>query len=162
MDFGVVFEPRSVLVAHVESGSLADSLGIRPGERLTHLNAIPVCNPDQLAAMWRDRQPGRATLSVWRDGQVREVDLNDLPDLPQHLSFAERALGSVTSIRGEVDELVLVDSRRRVMADLIERDPAFTRERTRESLRHLMEAFEAMEHAIAGRALAAEMSAGVA
>lgn len=162
MDFGIVFEPRSVQVAHVESGSLADSVGIRPGDRVTHLNAIPLCNPDQLAAMWRDRQPGRATLSVWSDGQIRAVDLPDLPDLPDRLEFTERPLGSVISLRGEVDELVLVDSRRRVMADLIERDPAFTRERTREALRHLMEAFEAMEHAIAGRALADEMSAGVA
>lgn len=151
MDFGIEFETRSVQVAAVAHGSPAHELGIRPGDRLTHLAGMPVCNRDQVAATWLIRHEGCGDhITVWRDG---EVLTHQIPAGLDVVTFAERAVSPITVVREQGAD-GMIDLRRRALADLVGQDPSFARERSRVAMRQLMEAFEAMEQALAGRAQA--------
>ena len=152
MDFGIEFETRSVQVAAVAPGSPAHGLGIRPGDRLTHLAGMPVCNRDQIAATWLIRDQGSGDhLTVWRDGEVLILQIPAGLDV---VAFAERAVSPITVVREQTTPDGMIDLRRRALADLVGQDPAFARERSRVAMRQLMEAFDAMEQALAGRAQA--------
>ncbi|MEI6373399.1 MAG: PDZ domain-containing protein [Actinomycetes bacterium] len=71
MDITVVLEERSVRVHSAAPGSAAYSLGIRAGDRLTHVGGIPVCNAFQAEATWREQHVrGRDDLTIWRDSEV--------------------------------------------------------------------------------------------
>jgi len=71
MDITVVLEERSVRVHSAAPGSAAYSLGIRAGDRLTHVGGIPVCNAFQAEATWREQHVmGRDDLTIWREGDI--------------------------------------------------------------------------------------------
>ena len=86
MDFGIAFEHRSVRITAVEPGSPASALGLREGDRLTHVGGIPVCNRDQIAATWLmlDDLP-RDDITVLRRREVIRIPI--LPGL-EHVTFA--------------------------------------------------------------------------
>ena len=152
MDFGIEFETRSVQVAAVAQGSPAHGLGIRPGDRLTHLAGMPVCNRDQVAATWLIRHEGCGDhLTVWRDGEVLTLQIPAGLDV---VTFAERTVSPIAVVREQLAADGMIDLRRRALADLVGQDPSFARERSGVAMRQLMEAFEAMEQALAGRAQA--------
>ena len=69
-------------------------------------------------------------------------------------AVAERAVSPIAVVREQASAEGMIDLRRRALADLVGQDPSFARERSRMAMRQLMEAFEAMEQALAGRAQA--------
>ena len=71
MDITLVLEGRSVRIHSVAPGSAAYGLGIRPGDRLTHVGGMPVCNGAQAESTWLDKHvTGRDDLTIWRDSEV--------------------------------------------------------------------------------------------
>jgi len=86
MDFGIVFEHRSVRICTVDPDSPAGRMGLRRGDRLTHIGGIPVCNRDQIAATWLMLGDlPRDDITVLRKREVLRIPI--LPGL-EHATFA--------------------------------------------------------------------------
>ncbi len=62
---GVTVDSQSLVIQAVQPGSIASSLGLRPGDQLVGLNGRPLANLDQLL-LYLDSRPSAALLTVAR------------------------------------------------------------------------------------------------
>ena len=68
--------PRGALVSGVEEGAPAAEAGLRPGDVILSLNGEPIDRFTELGAAVAAMKPGsEATVTVWRDGEEREIDV---------------------------------------------------------------------------------------
>ncbi len=67
---------EGALVSSVEAGGPADKAGIQPGDIILKFNGRPVDTASDLPRMVGDTKPGtKATVSVWRKGQARDLPI---------------------------------------------------------------------------------------
>ncbi|MFP3507072.1 DegQ family serine endoprotease [Burkholderia sp. SIMBA_062] len=67
---------EGALVSSVEPGGPADKAGIQPGDIILKFNGRPVETASDLPRMVGDTKPGtKATVSVWRKGQARDLPI---------------------------------------------------------------------------------------
>ncbi|MGS0893451.1 DegQ family serine endoprotease [Burkholderia stagnalis] len=67
---------EGALVSSVEPGGPADKAGIQPGDIILKFNGRPVDTASDLPRMVGDTKPGtKATVSVWRKGQARDLPI---------------------------------------------------------------------------------------
>ena len=68
--------PRGALVGSVESGGPADKGGVKAGDIILSANGRPIERSSELPAVIAAVRPGTSTtLDVWRDRQVRKLDV---------------------------------------------------------------------------------------
>jgi serine protease Do len=68
--------PRGALVGSVESGGPADKGGVKAGDIILSANGKPIERSSELPAVIAAVRPGTSTtLEVWRDRQVRKLDV---------------------------------------------------------------------------------------
>jgi serine protease Do len=69
-------QAAGALVSSVEPGGPADKAGILPGDIILKFNGRPVDTASDLPRMVGDMRPGsKATVTVWRKGQTRELPI---------------------------------------------------------------------------------------
>ena len=67
---------QGALVSSVEPGGPADKAGVQPGDIILKFNGQPVDTATDLPRMVGDTKPGaKATITVWRKGQVRDLPI---------------------------------------------------------------------------------------
>ncbi|PCE28439.1 DegQ family serine endoprotease [Burkholderia ubonensis] len=67
---------EGALVSSVEPGGPADKAGVQPGDIILKFNGKPVDTASDLPRMVGDTKPGvKATISVWRKGQARDLPI---------------------------------------------------------------------------------------
>ena len=84
--------PRAegALVSNVEPGGPADKAGIQPGDIILKFNGAPVEADTDLPRMVGDTKPGsKATVTIWRKGQSRELPITVVQTLPEKVAKAD-------------------------------------------------------------------------
>ncbi|MDR5831758.1 DegQ family serine endoprotease [Caballeronia sp. LP006] len=67
---------QGALVSSVESGGPADKAGVQPGDIILKFNGVNVETATDLPRMVGDTKPGaKATITVWRKGQSRDLPI---------------------------------------------------------------------------------------
>ncbi|WP_322009842.1 DegQ family serine endoprotease [Paraburkholderia sp. J12] len=97
---------QGALVSSVEPGGPADKAGVQPGDIILKFNGQSVDTATDLPRMVGDTKPGtRATLTIWRKGQTRDLPITiaemqsdksakaDQKSAPQPKPSASNALG---------------------------------------------------------------------
>jgi serine protease Do len=87
--------PDGALVSSVDPDSPAAAAGLKPGDVITHVNGAPVERAGDLSNRIGMDSPGsRATLKVWRDHSMRQIEVK----------LAEADAGSVPLARSGSDQ----------------------------------------------------------
>ena len=78
---------RGAMVSSVEPGGPADKAGVQAGDIILKFNNKPVENATDLPRMVGDTKPGnRATLTIWRKGQTRDLPVTIAEMQPDKLN----------------------------------------------------------------------------
>ncbi|SAL31494.1 peptidase [Caballeronia sordidicola] len=81
---------QGALVSSVEAGGPADKAGIQPGDIILKYNGHDVSTATDLPRMVGDTKPGtKATITVWRKGQSRELPITIAEMQPDKVTKAE-------------------------------------------------------------------------
>jgi len=72
---GVTLQTASLVIEAVQPGSLAEELGLQPGDRLLAINGQPLEDVQELR-VFLDSRPASAVFTVARDRQVAKVRVN--------------------------------------------------------------------------------------
>ncbi|MEM5382476.1 DegQ family serine endoprotease [Paraburkholderia phymatum] len=82
---------QGALVSSVEPGGPADKAGVQPGDIILKFNGHNVDTATDLPRMVGDTKPGtKATITVWRKGQTREVPVTVAEMQPDKTAKAEQ------------------------------------------------------------------------
>ncbi|MDR5737872.1 MULTISPECIES: DegQ family serine endoprotease [unclassified Caballeronia] len=82
---------QGALVSSVESGGPADKAGIQPGDIILKFNGTNVETATDLPRMVGDSKPGsKATVTIWRKGQSRELPITIAEMQPDKVAKAEQ------------------------------------------------------------------------
>ena len=81
---------QGALVSSVESGGPADKAGVQPGDIITKYNGHDVTTATDLPRMVGDTPPGtKATITIWRKGQSRDLPITIAEMQPDKVAKAE-------------------------------------------------------------------------
>ncbi|WP_179402533.1 DegQ family serine endoprotease [Burkholderia guangdongensis] len=81
---------EGALVSSVEPGGPADKAGIQPGDIILKFNGRPVDTASDLPRMVGDTKPGaKATVTVWRKGQARDLPITVVETQPEAVAKAD-------------------------------------------------------------------------
>src|SRR3984957_8736344 len=81
---------QGALVSSVESGGPADKAGVQPGHIITKYNGHDVTTATDLPRMVGDTPPGtKATITIWRKGQPRDLPITIAEMQPDKVAKAE-------------------------------------------------------------------------
>jgi serine protease Do len=81
---------QGALVSSVEPGGPADKAGIQPGDIILKYNGHDVSTATDLPRMVGDTKPGaKATITVWRKGQSRDLPITIAEMQPDKVTKAE-------------------------------------------------------------------------
>ncbi|TKC83874.1 DegQ family serine endoprotease [Trinickia terrae] len=82
---------QGALVSSVEPGGPADKAGIQPGDIILKFNGQPVDMATDLPRMVGDTKPGtKATVTVWRKGQVRDLPITVAEMQPEKVAKTDQ------------------------------------------------------------------------
>jgi serine protease Do len=97
--------PRGALVGSVEDGGPADKGGVKAGDIILSANGRPIERSSELPAVIAAVRPGTSTsLEVWRDRQVRKLDVK-VTELAEN---AEKVAANTPESANPADKLGLV------------------------------------------------------
>jgi membrane-associated protease RseP (regulator of RpoE activity) len=82
---------QGALVSSVESGGPADRAGVQPGDIILKFNGTNVETATDLPRMVGDSKPGaKATITIWRKGQQRELPITIAEMQPDKVAKTEQ------------------------------------------------------------------------
>ncbi|GAB5099436.1 DegQ family serine endoprotease [Caballeronia sp. HLA56] len=82
---------QGALVSSVESGGPADKAGVQPGDIILKFNGVNVETATDLPRMVGDTKPGaKATITVWRKGQSRDLPITIAEMQPDKVAKTEQ------------------------------------------------------------------------
>lgn len=111
-------KPEGALVAEVEPGSPADKAGVQASDIILKYNGKPVASSIDLPRMVGASKPGaRATLTLWRKGETRElsVTVGEMKDdkaasAPEEKKKSNRAGLTVSPLSAEQKKVLKIGS----------------------------------------------------